>query len=170
MVFKTVFFVSRGHFWRNDFLFHKTFKFFSCFQTLRKTFRIFRENNLVGLSKLFSSVQGIFLEEFNFENIFVELFLRFFSSVTNFSTFGEIFAIGLSKLHSLCPVEIFDWTFFLQKLMSFFTVFGLWGKYSGTLAQRFQKKCQNAIHVDKKNFVEILIFEEKAFAIFSSTD
>ena len=64
MVVKTIFLVSRGHFWRINFLFHKNFKFFICFQTLRKTFRIFGENNLVGLSKVFSSVQGIFLEEF----------------------------------------------------------------------------------------------------------
>ena len=79
MVVKTVLFVSRGHFWRNTFLFIKIFKTFSCFQVFRKTFRIFGENNLVGLSKLFSSVQGIFLEEFVFENKFLEFFLFLWS-------------------------------------------------------------------------------------------
>ena len=89
MVVKTVFFVSRGHFWRNNFLFQKIFKAFSCFQTLRITFRIFGEKNLVGLSKLFSSVQGIFSEEFVFENKFLEFF--FWSLDTNFLHFLGIF-------------------------------------------------------------------------------
>ena len=87
MVVKIVFLVSIGHFWRNKFLFHKTFKFFSWFQTLRKTFRNFGGNILVGLSKLFSSVQGIFLEEFIFDNKFLELFLYFWSSGANFLDF-----------------------------------------------------------------------------------
>ena len=47
MVVKTVFFLSRGHLCTKNFLFLKIFKFFSCFQTLRKTFRIFGENNFV---------------------------------------------------------------------------------------------------------------------------
>ena len=47
MVVKTVFFVSREHLCTNNFLFLKIFKFFSCFQTLRKTFRFFGENNFV---------------------------------------------------------------------------------------------------------------------------
>ena len=120
MVVKTIFLVSRGHFWRINFLFHKIFKFFSCFQTLRKTFCIFGENNLVGLSELFSTVQGKFSEEFVFENKFVEMFLYIWSSVTSFWTFGEKFAIGSSKLHSMCPVEIFDWTVFSTKFYEFF--------------------------------------------------
>ena len=108
MVVKSVFFVCRGHFWRNHFLFHKISKFFSCFQTLRKTFRIFGENLLVGLSKLFSSVQGIFLESI------------FGLGAQIVWTFGENFAIGLSKLHSMCPVEIFDWTVFSTIIFEFF--------------------------------------------------
>ena len=120
MVVKTVLFVSRGHFWRNTFLFNKIFKTFSCFQVFRKTFRIFGENNLVGLSKLFSSVQGIFLEEFVFENKFLEFFLFFGLGAQFFWTFSEIFAIGLWKLHSMCPVETFDWTVFSTKIYEFF--------------------------------------------------
>ena len=49
-------------FLKKFFLFHEVFKFFSCFQTLRNYFQIFGENNLVGLSKVFSIVQGLFLE------------------------------------------------------------------------------------------------------------
>ena len=90
-VVKTVFLVSRRHFWRNNILFHKTFKFFSCFQTLRKTFWIIGENILLGLSKLFSSVQGVFLEEFIFENIILEFFLYFWSSGANFLYFQRKF-------------------------------------------------------------------------------
>ena len=44
-----------------NFFCHKVFKFFSFFKTLSRTFSTFGENNLIGLSKLFSIVQGRFL-------------------------------------------------------------------------------------------------------------
>ena len=91
MVIKTDLFVSRGHLWRYTFLFHEIFKLFSCFQTLRKTFRISGDKNFVGLSKLFSSVQGIFLEELIFENKFFESFLYFWTSGVIFSDFRRKF-------------------------------------------------------------------------------
>ena len=54
-------------------------------------FGILAKNNLVGLSKLFSRVQGIFLEKFYFENKFLEIFLYFWSSRTNFLDFRRKF-------------------------------------------------------------------------------
>ena len=80
MVVKTVFFLSRGHFWRNTFLFYKIFKNFSCFQTLRKTFLIFGEKYSGWVVKTVFKCPGGFLEEFIFENMFLELFLCFWSS------------------------------------------------------------------------------------------
>ena len=53
--------------------------------------------------------------------------------------------------------------------MSFFTVFGLWGKNSGLLAQKLQKDCPNCNLCVQKFSVENLI-PEKTFTIFSSTD
>ena len=120
MVVKTVFLVSTGLFWRNKFLFHKTFKFFSCFQTLRKTFWIFGENNLVGLSKLFSSVQGIFLEEFIFENKFLELFLYFWSSGANFLDFQPKFCERFVKTAFYVSSRDFWLDCFSTKIYEFF--------------------------------------------------
>ena len=60
IVVKTVFFVSRRDFSKIFFFFTKSSIVFSCFQILRGKFWSFRESNLVGLSKLFSSVQGNF--------------------------------------------------------------------------------------------------------------
>ena len=169
MVVKTIFLVSRGHFWRINFLFHKIFKFFICFQTLRKTFRIFGENNLVGLSKLFSSVQGIFLEEFFLKQIRWIVF-HFWSSVTNFWTFGENFAIALSKLHSLCQLEIFDWTVFSTKIYEFFHRLRVLRKRFWHFGEKASKSVSKCNSCGQKNCVENLIFEEKTFAFFSSTD
>ena len=160
MVVKTVFFVSRGHFWRKKFLFRRIFKFFSCSQTLRKTFRIFGENNLVGLSKLFSKVQWIFLGDFLFQNQIRWLF-------PSFLVFGHIlFGLSVNVLRKVCQNcnPCVQWRFliglfFLRKFMSFFTVFGLWGKDSGTLAQKSQKVCQKCNLCLQTNFAENLIFE-----------
>ena len=169
MVVKTVFFVSRGHFWRNNILFHKTFKFFSCFQTLRKAFRIIGEIILVGLSKLFSSVQWVFLEELIFENIILELFLYFWSSGANFLDFQRKFCDRFVKTAFYVSSRDFWLDCFLRKFMSFLTVFGPWGKYSGILAQSLQKVCQNCKICVQKISLEIW-FLKKTFTIFSSTD
>ena len=72
------------------------------------------------MSKLLSSVQGIFSDKLFFENKFLELFLSFWPSGALFWTFGQNFAIGLSKPHSMCPVEIFDWTVFSTKIYEYF--------------------------------------------------
>ena len=151
MVVKTVFFVSRGHLRRNNFLFHKFFKIFSCFQTLRKTFRIFGEKNLVGLSKLFSSVQGMFSEKFVFENKFLELFLYFWSSGAIFLDFRRNICDRFVKTAFYVSSGSFwlDW-FFLRKFMSIFTVLGLWGKHCGILAQKLQKVYQKGNLCEKK--------------------
>ena len=94
------------------FFFHKTFKFFSCFQFLRKTIRIFGEINLVGLSKLFSSVPGVFLEEFVFENNFLELFLYFWSSGTTFLDFRRKFCDSFVKTAFYVHIGDFRWDSF----------------------------------------------------------
>ena len=151
MVFKTVLFVSRGHFWRNNVLSHRIFKTFSFFQTLRKTFKIFGENNLVGLSKLFSSVQGIFLEEFIFENKLLEFFLCFWS-------WGAIFLVFLRKF-----CDRFVKTAFYESSGDFwldcFSYENLWvfsqssGCEENIVAfwrKSFKKSIKNAIYMYKK--------------------
>ena len=161
-------FVQRT-FLKKYFSFSQNLQNFQLFSDFEENIRIFGENNLVGLSKLFSSVQGLFLEEFFLENKFLDLFFISGLRAQFFWTFGENFAIGLWKLHSMCPVEIFDWTVYSTKSYEFFTVFGPWGKNSGILARKLQKVCQKSNLCVQKNSVENLIFE-KTFTIFSSTD
>ena len=85
---KLFFFVSRGHLRRNNFLFStKSSKILFVFRLWGKHFGFLAKKKLFGLSKLFSSVQGIFSEEFVFENKFLELFLYFWSSGANFLDF-----------------------------------------------------------------------------------
>ena len=50
--------------------------------------------------------------------------------------------------------------------MSIFTVFGVWGKHCGILAQKLREVCQNCNFCVQKVYVEILIFEEKLLQIF----
>ena len=54
--------------------------------------------------------------------------------------------------------------------MSNFTVFGLWGKHCGILAQKLSKVCQNSNLWVQKFFVENLNFVGKIFRDFLSTD
>ena len=56
--------------------------------------------------------------------------------------------------------------FFYESLWVFTTVFGLWGKDSGTLAQNLQKVCQNAIHVDKKVLRKNWFLKKKLLQFF----
>ena len=65
-----------------------------------------------------------------------------------FWTFGEKFAIGLSKLTSMCPEEIFDWTVFSTKLSEFFhrfravrKLFWLFGAKASEKLSKLQFMC-----------------------------
>ena len=123
MVVKTVFFVSRGHYWRNNFLFHKIFKTFIVFRLWGKHFGFLAKIILLGCRNCFQVSRGYFWK--NLLNFFLKT-----NRLNCFSIFGllaqffwnssENFAIGLSKLHSMCPMEIFDWTVFFTKIYESF--------------------------------------------------
>ena len=170
MVVKTVFFVSRGHLWGNKFLSHESFKIFICFQTLRKPFRISDETNLVGLSKLFSSVQGIFLQEFTCEKKFLQFFLCFWSSGTSFLDFRRklcdrfvktAFNVSSGDFWLDCFFYETFWTFPLSS-GSEENSLAFWRKSFKKFVKKLQFMC-------KKVSEESLIFE-KTFTIFLSTD
>ena len=160
MVVKTAFFVSRGHLWRNNFLFHKIFKTFSCFQVVRKTFRIFGENILVGLSKLFSSVQGIFLEDFILKTNSLNCFSIFGLRAQFFWTSSEIFAIGLSNLHFMCPMELFDWTVFSTKNYELFDRLRAVRKLFWHFGAKASKSLSKVQFICKKNSKRIKNFRQ----------
>ena len=151
MVVKTVFFVSRGHFWRNNFLFHKVFTTFSCYQTLRKAFRVFGEINLVGLSKLFSSVQGIFLEEFIFENKLFEFFLYFWSWGAIFLDFLRKFCDRFVKSAFYVSNGAF-WLdcFFYEKLWVFWPSSGREEIILAFWRKSFENSVKSAIYLYRK--------------------
>ena len=92
MVVKTVFFVSLEHFQGNIFLFHKLFKIFSCFQTLRKTFRFFLAKIiLLGCQNCFQVSSGYF-----WKSLFLEA-----NSLNSFFIFGlrsQIFGLSAKFL------------------------------------------------------------------------
>ena len=170
MVVKTVFFVSRGQLRRNNFLFHKNFKTFSCFQTLRKTFRIFGEKNLVGLSKLLSSVQGTFSEEFVFENKFLEMFLYFWSSGANFLDFRRkicdrfvktSFYVSSGDFWLDCLFYEKFWVF--DRLRAVRKIFWHFGAKPSKSLSKLQFMC-------KKIFCGKFEFWKKTFTFFSRTD
>ena len=63
-------------------------------------------------------------------------------------TFGEKFSICLSKLHSMCPEEIFDWTVFSTIFFEFFhslravrKLFWLFGKKASKKLSQLQFMC-----------------------------
>ena len=179
MVFKTALFVYRGDFWKFFFLFHEVFKFFSCFQTLRNYFQIFGENNLVGLSKVFSIVQGFFLEELFFKNKFFELFLYFWiSGIFLFGlsakTFRQLwqncilcvqwrFLIGLSFIE-----KIYEFSYCLRAVRKIFWHFG--GAEASKRLSKLQymsiKKISRKFDFWRKNFHSFFRVLIKNFADF----
>ena len=150
-VVKTVFLVSRRHFWRNNILFHKTFKFFSCFQTLRKYFGFLAKIFLLGCQNCFQMCRGYFWKCFFLKTNSLNLLFLFGLRAQIFWTFDENFAIGLSKLHFMCPVEIFGWTVFPTKLYKFFLPSsGCESKSLKFGRKSFKKFVKTAIYVYKK--------------------
>ena len=99
------------------FNFSQSLPVFSWFPTLRNTFWIFCETILVGLSKLFSKVHGRFRKNIFLKTNSLNCLILFGLWAQKLRIFGNIFSTDSSKQHSLCPVEVFD---FSTKLYEFF--------------------------------------------------
>ena len=104
-----------------------------------KNFGFLAKKILLGCQNCFQVSRGYFWKSLFLRTNSSNCFSSFGLRAQIFWIFSEIFAIGMCKLHSMCPVEIFDWTVFLRKFMSFLTVFEPWGSYSAILAQTLQK-------------------------------
>ena len=74
----------------------------------------------LGCRNCFQVTRGDFREncflKTNSSNWFI--FFRLWAQKLQF--FGDIFSTGLSKLHSLCPERILDWTVFSTEIFEFF--------------------------------------------------
>ena len=87
-----------------------------------------------------------------------------------FQNCGENFPTGLSKLHSMCPVEFFDWTVFFAKIYEFSNRLRAVKKkfwHAGAKASKSLSKLQ---FMCTKSFCGKFDFSRKTFTNFSSTD
>ena len=170
MVVETIFLVSRGHFWRNNFLSRKIFKISVVFRLWGKHFGFLAKIILLGCQNCFQVSRGYFWKSLFLKTNSLYCFSIFGLPAQIFWTFSEIFAIGSSKLHSTCPVDIFDWTVFSTKTFWVFppssgceeNILAFWRK-------SFKKFVKTAFFVYKK-FRGKILFLKKTFTIFSSTD
>ena len=165
MVVKTVFFVSIGHLWRNNFLFRKLFKNFSCFQ--RKTFSCFwRKKILLGCQNCFQVSRGFFRKSFFYENKFLELFLYFWSSSASFLDFWRKFCDRFVKTAFFVSSGDF-WLdcFFYENLRVFSPSSGSEEKILAFWRQNIKKFDKTALYVYKK-FLWIIWFLKKLLQFF----
>ena len=75
---------------------------------------------LLGCRNFFQMSRGYFWKNLILKTNSLNFFFFFGLRAQFFWTFGENFAIGLSKLLSMCPVEIFDWTVFSTNIFEIF--------------------------------------------------
>ena len=75
---------------------------------------------LLGCRNCFQVSRGYFWKSLFLKTNSLNCFFNFGLRAEIFCTVSENFKIGLSKLLSMCPVEIFDWTVFFTKIYEFF--------------------------------------------------
>ena len=93
----------------------KSSKILFVFRLWGKSFGFLMKLLLSGCRNRFQVSMGYVWEKCYFKTNFLKCFFIFGLRAQSFWTFGEKYAIGLSKLHSMCPLEIFDWTVFSTK-------------------------------------------------------
>ena len=79
-----------------------------------------RKKILLGCQNCFQVSRGLFRKSLFLKTNSLNCFFIFGLRAQIFGTFSENFGIGLWKLHSMCPVETFDWTVFSRKIYEFF--------------------------------------------------
>ena len=120
------------------------------------------------MSKLFSSVQGIFLKELFFENNFFELFLYFWTSGVIFSDFRWKFFDSFVKTSFYVSSGDF-WLdcFFYKNLWVFLPSSGCEEKILAFWRRKsFIKIVKTAIYVYKKFFWQIWFLKKKLLQFF----
>ena len=135
MVVKTAFFVSRGDFWRTFQFFTKSSSFLVAFRLWGKHFEFFVELIWLGCQNCFQVSRDTF-GRVVFWKKFLWIVCFFWTPGTNslkcfffglwaqkFWTFGENFSTGSSKLLSMCPEELIDWTVFSMNFFEFLHCF-----------------------------------------------
>ena len=167
---KTAFFVSRGGFCRSFQFFTSSSSFLVVLRLWGKHFGFFVELIWLGFQNCFQVSRGYiwkscFLKTNSLNCLFI-LGLR----AQTFQNCGENFPTGLSKLHSTCPVEIFDWTVFSTKIYEFSNRLRavrrkFW--HAGAKASKSLSKLQ---FMCTKSFCGKFDFSRKTFTNFSSTD
>ena len=98
----------------------KSSKILVVFRFWGKHFGFLAKIILLGCRNCFQVSRGYFWKSLFLKTNSLNCFSIFGLRAQIFWTFSEIFAIGLWKLHSMCPVETFDWTVFSTKIYEFF--------------------------------------------------
>ena len=98
------------------FFFTTSSKFSVVFRLWRKHFGLLAKKILLGWQNSFQVSRGYFWKSLFLKTYSLKCFFIFGLRAQFFWTFSENIAIGLWKLHSMCPVEVFDWTVFSTKI------------------------------------------------------
>ena len=151
---------------KNFSIFHEVFKFFSCFQTLRKTFGFLAKFFWLGCQNCFQVSMGdlgrmVFSKRILWKGSF------FWTVGTKTSDFQRYFSTGSSKLHSMCPEEIFDWSVFSTENFDFFhSPWAVRKKFWKIGAKALRGLSKLHFTCTKEIFWGNLDFEEKKFYTF----
>ena len=161
--------MSRGPFWKIIFFFTKPSKISFFFRLWGNVSDFWRKYSCWVVKTVFKCAGDIFESVFFWKQIpWIYSFFLVFGH--KFLDFRRKFCDRFVKTAFYVSRGDFGLDCFLYKnFLSFLTVFGLWEKNSGFLAQKLQKNCQNFNLCVQKISVENLTFE-KTFTIFSSTD
>ena len=122
----------------------------------------------LGRQNRFHVMRGDFWKNCFFEKNFFELFhLLLDFGREKFGLSAKVFRQDLQICIQCVQRRFLIVLFFLRKVIKFFPVFGLWGRYSGGLAQKLEKDCQNFfLRVRKRFFGETLTFGGKKFLYY----
>ena len=131
------------------FFFTKFSKLSFVFTFWGKHFGFLAKIILLGCRNCFQVSRGYFWKSLFLKTNSLNCFFNFGLRAQNFCTSSKIFAIGLSKLHSMCPVEIFDWTDFPTKIYEYFHRLRAVRKtvwHFGSKASKSLSKVQNYVY------------------------
>ena len=106
----------------------------------------------LGCQNFFQVSRGDFWKKCSLKTSSLNCFILFGNRAERLRTFGDRLSPGSTKLHSLCPEEIFDWTDFSTKIYEFFhrlralrKTFWLFGGKASKSLSKLQFMCTESV-------------------------
>ena len=152
------------------FFFTKSSEILVVFRLWGKSFGFLSKIILLVCPNRFQVSMGYVWKKCYFKTNFLKCFFLFGLWAQSFWTFGEKYAIGLSKQQSMCPLELFDWTVFSTKTFECFHRLRAVRKIIWPFGAKPSKNLSKLQFIGTKNFCGKFEFWKKTFTIFSSTD